>query len=111
MNTEPVVGMAQDDGGEVGAAEAAGESWDRSPEESTGQGSFCVSPWLGDQIHKATLSTLGDLKFNPGHWARASASPKTLPKGLADKLRATGGADRPLAQPELQQRRKGGRRE
>lgn len=66
--------------------------------------SFCVSPWLGDQIHKATLRTLGDLEFNPGHWARASASPKTLPKGLADKLRATGGADRPLAQPGREER-------
>lgn len=78
MNTEPVVGMAQDDGGEVGAAEATGESWDQSPEESTGfrspevlfcitGESFCVSPWLGNQIRKAMLRTLGDLEFNPGH--------------------------------------------
>lgn len=54
--------------------------------------------WLGvgggGEIHKAKLRTLRDREFNPGHWAQASASPKTSPKGLEDKVRATEGAHR-----------------
>lgn len=69
---------------------------------------LCAS--LAGGQHKAKLWTLGDPDFNPGHWARASASLKTLSKELADKLRATEGADRhPLPSQNCNKERNGGK--